>query len=74
MGSGDRFEEFMRDDPGRQVTLFTEALKVPLADRRAFLERACNGDPQLLQKVDALLKAHDRVGNFLEEPPGEEEL
>ena len=64
----------MSDNASREVMLFTEAVKVPVAERRAFLERACNGDEQLLQKVNALLKAHERVGNFLEEPPTAEDL
>ena len=64
----------MSDNASREVMLFTEAVKVPVAGRRAFLERACNGDEQLLQKVNALLKAHERVGNFLEEPPTAEDL
>jgi len=62
----------MNDDAGREVVVFTEAIKVPLRDRAAFLEKACRGDDPLRRKVEALLKAHDRIGNFLEEPPSNE--
>jgi hypothetical protein len=29
----------------------------------------CVGDGNLRHKVEALLRAYDRLGNFLEEPP-----
>ena len=59
----------MNDDAGHEVAVFTEAVKVPLQDRAAFLDNACRGDENLRRKVEALLRAHDRIGNFLEEPP-----
>lgn len=59
----------MKSDSEREVAIFTEALKVPLEDRNAFLERVCGGDEDLRRKVEALLRSHDRLGNFLEEPP-----
>ena len=59
----------MKGDPGREVVVFTEALEIPVKERAAFLERVCAGDEALRHKVEALLRAHDRVGNFLEEPP-----
>lgn len=59
----------MNDEPGREVAVFTEAIKIPSRDRAAFLDQVCRGDQNLRQKVEALLRAHDRIGNFLEEPP-----
>jgi eukaryotic-like serine/threonine-protein kinase len=59
----------MNDDTGSEVAVFTEAIKVPFRDRAAFLDEACGGDEELRRKVKALLRAYDRVGNFLEEPP-----
>ena len=59
----------MKDDVGREVTVFTEAMKIPRHQRNAFLDKACCGDEELHRKVEALLSAHDRLGNFLEEPP-----
>ena len=59
----------MRGDPDRELVVFTEALKVPGQERATFLERVCDGDENLRRSVEALLRAHDRLGNFLEEPP-----
>ena len=58
----------MKGDPSREVVIFTEALKVPVQERAAFLDRVCVGDGNLRHKVEALLRAHDRLGDFLEEP------
>ena len=59
----------MRGDPERELVVFTEALEVPVQERATFLERICAGDENLRRTVEALLRAHDRLGNFLEEPP-----
>ena len=59
----------MRGDPERELVVFTEALEVPVQERATYLERVCAGDENLRRSVEALLKAHDRLGNFLEEPP-----
>jgi hypothetical protein len=59
----------MSEDPGRDVAIFTEALRFPAEERAAFLDRACAGDENLRRKVEALLRAHERVGDFLETPP-----
>ena len=67
--SRERFDDSVDGDPGREVVVFTEALKVPVQARAAFLERECAVDENLRHKVEALLKAHDRLGKFLEEPP-----
>ena len=58
----------MKGDPGRELIVFTEALKVPVQELAAFLERACAGDENLRHKVEALLRAHERLGSFLEQP------
>ena len=42
---------------------------MPLQNRATFLHNVCGGDESLRRKVEALLKAYDRVGDFLEEPP-----
>ena len=59
----------MKNDSDREIAIFTEALKVSPEERKAFLERRCGGDAALRRKVEALLNAHARLGNFLEEPP-----
>jgi eukaryotic-like serine/threonine-protein kinase len=64
-----RVDNLMNDDSNREVVIFTQALKFSPRARAAFLEQACEGDDGLRGKVEALLKAHDRLGSFLEEPP-----
>jgi len=59
----------MKGDSDREVATLIEALTVPPQEREAFLERVCGGDESLRQKMEALLRAHDRVGDFLEEEP-----
>jgi hypothetical protein len=59
----------MSEDPGRDVVIFTEAVRLPAEQRAAFVDRACAGDDNLRRKVLALLDAHERVGDFLENPP-----
>jgi hypothetical protein len=59
----------MKSDSDREIAIFTEALKLPLQERDAFLERMCSGDEDLRRRLEAMLRAHDRLGNFLEEPP-----
>jgi len=59
----------MKDEPSRDVVVFTEALKIPLQERDSFLEHASAGDENLRHKVEALLRAHDRLEKFLDEPP-----
>ena len=60
----------MSEDAGNEVTIFSEAIKLPRKDRNAYLDRVCGGDEILRRKVEALLSAHDRLGDFMEEPPG----
>ena len=57
------------NDDGYEMAVFTEATKLPRHQRAAFLDKACGKDEDLRRKVEALLSAHDRLGNFLEEPP-----
>ena len=59
----------MKNDVGREMVVFTEAIKIARQQRASFLDNACGGDEDLRRKVEALLRAHDRIGNFLEEPP-----
>jgi hypothetical protein len=58
----------MNDDAGREVAVFTEAMKVPVQERAAFLERVCAGDESLRHKVETLLIVQARLGDFLEQP------
>jgi serine/threonine protein kinase len=51
-----------------EETLFQEALSKPPEERAAFLARACAGRPELLAAVEALMAAHEKTGNLLDNP------
>ncbi|HYE33155.1 MAG TPA: hypothetical protein VEH27_17135 [Methylomirabilota bacterium] len=53
----------------REATLFAMALEQPPAERDAFLQRQCAGDPGLLQRLRALLAAHSNIEEPLEIKP-----
>ena len=56
-------------DPGdREIEVFSAALKLPVAERVAYLDQACAGDTALRQRVEELLQASDEAGAFLESP------
>jgi WD40 repeat protein/serine/threonine protein kinase len=38
------------------------------AQRAAYLDRACAGNPRLREHIDGLLSVHEQVGSFLESP------
>jgi serine/threonine protein kinase/tetratricopeptide (TPR) repeat protein len=48
--------------------MFEAALELPLADRDAYLDRVCETDGALRQRLAGLLGKHDRASSFLEEP------
>jgi serine/threonine protein kinase/tetratricopeptide (TPR) repeat protein len=50
--------------------LFAAALEIDDPDRRAaYLDRACGGDHAMRARVEALLRAHEQAGSFLQAPP-----
>src|SRR5262245_46673423 len=50
-------------------TVFERSLDfAPGAEREAYLDDACAGRPELRSEVDALLKAHEKAGSFLDGP------
>ncbi len=51
-----------------EETIFMTALEKAPADRAAYLEEACAGDPGLRRRVEALLRAHDQSGDLLDAP------
>src|SRR5882724_4329858 len=59
----------MSAESNSAVQIFSEALRLPPEARRDYLDRACAGDENLRCKVQALLRANDRAGRFLEELP-----
>jgi tetratricopeptide (TPR) repeat protein len=58
----------MDQSPQREEELFPTALALPVAERQRYLEQACGGDTELLRRVQALLRVHEKVGDFLETP------
>jgi hypothetical protein len=59
----------MGEDSEGVVSIFAEALQCPQAERGAYLNRVCAGDDELRRKLEALLSAHERLGDFMERPP-----
>src|SRR5262245_16745910 len=55
----------------QEAAIFTEALGVPVETRAAFIDGACGGDEQLRRRLEALLRSHEQIGDFLEEAPDE---
>ncbi|MCI0642313.1 MAG: protein kinase [Gemmataceae bacterium] len=53
----------------QEQSIFIEALeKADPAERAAFLDQACAGDPVLRQRLDRLLARHQHGGSFLDSP------
>jgi WD40 repeat protein/serine/threonine protein kinase len=56
-----------------EETIFETALAKPTpAERAAFLDEACAGDAALRQRMEGLLRAHNRAGVFLDHPAVEQ--
>ena len=52
----------------RVMSLLAAALKRPAETRRLFLEKECQGDPELFEEVSEALEWEERMGGFLREP------
>jgi serine/threonine protein kinase/TolB-like protein len=52
----------------RLQAVFYQALELPAEARSAFLERHCDGDPQLRQELEDLLEATEKPLEFLKQP------
>ena len=56
-------------DPERVQAVFWEAVQYPdPVERAAILDRECLADGDLRRRVEALLRAHDDLESFLNEP------
>ena len=51
-----------------EQTIFLSALEYSGPERTAYLDQACAGNEPLRRQVDGLLAAHDRSGEFLNQP------
>ncbi len=58
----------MSDPPNREAAIFEDALSLPPEQRAAHLEKVCGDDDRFRQRIEKLLQAHDKAGNFMEEP------
>lgn len=59
----------MPSNPGREFEVFTEASRLSVEERAAFLDQVCAGDEELRRNIEAFLESNDRAGDFLEESP-----
>jgi serine/threonine protein kinase len=59
---------FMSASSNREEEIFEAALKLPEADRAAYVDSACGGDAAFRERVMGLLKANAAVGSFMGEP------
>jgi serine/threonine protein kinase len=59
----------MSDTPDRIESLFAAAVELPPEARTAFLDRECGNDQALRNRLVALLHAHDRSGQPIDQPP-----
>ena len=56
-------------EKARAETIFGNAIEiVSAAERQAYLDEACDGDPILRQEVEKLVQDYFRAGKFLEQP------
>ncbi len=56
-------ERWQRVEP-----VLAEALDLPIAERRRFLDRACGDDRAMRREVEELLEACEQADNFIEDP------
>jgi serine/threonine protein kinase len=49
--------------------IYHAALAKPATERSAFLAEACEGDPDLLDRIQILLASREEAGDFLNTPP-----
>src|SRR5262245_1248306 len=58
----------MQDASPEMLTIFGAAIeRNSPAERAAFLESACGGNVELRERIEALLRAHDEAGGFLQD-------
>jgi len=56
----------MGESSEKERDLFLDALEIQSSsERKAFLDRSCDGNPELLQRVTQLLQLHEEAGEFL---------
>jgi serine/threonine protein kinase/WD40 repeat protein len=53
----------------QESSIFSAAVKLPAAERAAYLDKACGADASLRLEVEGLLRAHEQPGEFMHRPP-----
>ena len=48
-----------------EESIYHAALSMPAIERSAFLEKQCEGDEELLSRIEILLANSEEVGDFL---------
>jgi uncharacterized protein (TIGR03067 family) len=61
----------MQTDFAKLKELFLVALKLPVAERAAYLETACAGDTALRREIEGMLQNHENAGELLPRSPAE---
>jgi len=56
-----------RDEPAKSIFLDAQEIASPPA-RAAYLDRRCGADQRLRGEVETLLRHHERLGDYLEQP------
>jgi serine/threonine protein kinase len=59
-------------EPDDAKSLFLQASELPPIERKAFLDRACEGQPELRVRVESLLRSFDDPGSFMARPVSDE--
>jgi serine/threonine protein kinase/WD40 repeat protein len=53
----------------QESNIFNAAVKLPAAERAAYLDKACGPEAALRLEVEGLLRAHEQPGEFMHRPP-----
>jgi serine/threonine protein kinase len=59
----------MNSDSSQDVVIFTAAHELPEDERAVYLSQACGDDVVLRRRVEALLRAHSELGDFMQAGP-----
>jgi len=54
-----------------EQSIFLEAIEKKPEERSAWLDEACGGEAKLRERIEGLLRKHDKANSFLEKPPAE---
>src|SRR5947207_13916504 len=52
----------------RITDIYHAAIARPPKERASFVGQECNGDESLRKQVEAMVKSHERSGDFIESP------